>query len=80
MCTLLPASLDAESEAARNAVNEWIRGQTDEGRALADVDIELHDHERNDRLASEYDSGDGAHPNTEGMRMIARAIQLALQR
>jgi lysophospholipase L1-like esterase len=74
VCTILPSSLDQTSESIRNSVNDWIRGHMDRYGYLADIDIKLRDPIYTDRIASEFDSGDGIHPNATGMNEIALTI------
>ena len=66
-----------EREAARREVNEWIRssGAFD---AVIDLDAAMRDPGDPTRLRPEADTGDRLHPNEEGYRMIAQAIDLAL--
>ena len=66
-----------ESEAARQAVNAWIRtsGSFD---AVIDTDVALRDPAQPARLLPAADTGDHLHPNERGHRMIADAINLAL--
>src|SRR5690606_31896636 len=79
--TLLPfggSFYDApEREAARRAVNEWIRtsGAFD---AVIDFDEALRDPDDPTRLRAEADTGDHLHPNETGYRMMAEAIDLEL--
>jgi lysophospholipase L1-like esterase len=70
---------EAENEADRQALNEWIRhsGVFD---AVADFDAALRDPARPDRINKEYDSGDGLHPSLAGYRAIADAVPLAALR
>jgi lysophospholipase L1-like esterase len=66
-----------EREAARQAVNAWIRTS---GRfhAVIDTDAALRDPANPARLLPLADSGDHLHPNEAGHRMIAEAVDLAL--
>ena len=66
-----------ESEAARQAVNAWIRtsGAFD---AVIDTDAALRDPAQPARLLPAADTGDHLHPNELGHRMIAAAVNLAL--
>ncbi|WP_329687249.1 SGNH/GDSL hydrolase family protein [Longimicrobium sp.] len=81
--TLLPfggSFYDApEREAARQAVNAWIRtsGRFD---AVIDLEAALRDPANPTRLRPEADTGDHLHPNETGHRMMAEAIDLALFR
>lgn len=67
----------AEREAARQAVNRWIRtsGAFD---AVIDFDAVLRDPAQPSRLLPLADTGDHLHPNEVGYRMMADAIDLAL--
>jgi len=66
-----------ERERARQAVNEWIRtsGAFD---AVIDLDAALRDPNHPSRLRAEADTGDHLHPNENGYRLMAEAIDLAL--
>ncbi|HEX6271677.1 MAG TPA: SGNH/GDSL hydrolase family protein [Polyangiaceae bacterium] len=66
-----------EHEAARQAVNEWIRtsGRFD---AVLDLDEALRSPNTPENLAATYDSGDHLHPNASGYRKMAESIDLAL--
>ena len=73
--TSLPGFDTPEHEAARVALNHWIRtvGEFD---GVVDADLALRDPAAPTRLLSIYDSGDHLHPNLAGGRAIARAIDL----
>ena len=64
-------------EAARKAVNDWIRtgGRFD---AVIDFDAALRDPQNPSRLLPAADSGDHLHPNENGYKMMADAIDLKL--
>ncbi|MFD8324342.1 SGNH/GDSL hydrolase family protein [Streptomyces lydicus] len=64
------------AEAKRRAVNAWVRtaGAFD---AVADFAAVLADPSDPDALAPGYDSGDHKHPNDEGYRVMAGAVDLA---
>ena len=68
-----------EREAARQRVNAWIRakggGNFDE---LIDFDAAVRDPAEPKRLRSDADSGDHLHPNENGYRVMAEAIELRL--
>jgi lysophospholipase L1-like esterase len=66
-----------EHEAARRTVNEWIRtgGAID---AVIDLDAALRDPANPTHLLPAADTGDHHHPNEEGYRRLAAAIDLAL--
>ncbi|MEH3039847.1 MAG: SGNH/GDSL hydrolase family protein [Sphingomonas paucimobilis] len=68
---------DAAAEAARQAINAWIRtpGHFD---AVIDFDAVVRDPARPDRMRAAYDSGDHLHPSTAGYRAMADAVPLAL--
>lgn len=79
--TILPfggSFYDAPERAlARQKVNEWIRtsGRFD---AVIDLDAALRDPDNPNQLLPIADSGDLLHPNEQGHRMIAEAIDLTL--
>jgi lysophospholipase L1-like esterase len=64
---------NAETEAMRQAVNEWIRtaGKLD---AVADFDAATRDPQQPARLKPDFDSGDHIHPNDAGNAAMADAI------
>ena len=66
-------------EAARVALNQWIRtsGAFD---GVVDADLVLRDPSQPARLRAAYDSGDHLHPNTDGGRAVADSIDLKLVR
>jgi lysophospholipase L1-like esterase len=66
-----------EREAARQAVNQWIR---DSGAfdGVIDFDAALRDPAQPTRLLPSADTGDHLHPNEAGYRLMADAIDLAL--
>ena len=69
----------ATGEAIRVAVNDWIRnsGAYD---AVIDFDAVVRDTGDPTRFAPAYQSGDWLHPNDDGYRRMAEAIDLALFR
>jgi lysophospholipase L1-like esterase len=73
--TSLPGFDTPSHEAARVALNQWIRtsGVFD---GVVDADLVLRDPSQPTRLLPAYDSGDHLHPNTEGGRAVANAIDL----
>ena len=77
--TSLPGYDTPENEAKRVALNQWIRSSR-EFDGVIDVDRILRDPSHPTRLAPAYDSGDHLHPNTEGGRAIAAAIDLRVFR
>jgi lysophospholipase L1-like esterase len=66
-----------EHEAARQAVNRWIR-TSGEYDGVVDFDGTLRDPADPERLLATYDSGDHLHPNDAGMSAMANAIPLHL--
>jgi lysophospholipase L1-like esterase len=77
--TLLPmaGSIYESNEAARVAVNQWIRssGAFD---AVLDLDSAMRDPAMPTRLLPSYDSGDGLHPSPAGHRRLGEAVDLGL--
>jgi lysophospholipase L1-like esterase len=66
-----------DGEAKRQAVNRWIRtGKAFD--AVIDFDAAVRDPAHPGRLRAEFDSGDHVHPNDDGYRRMADAIDLAL--
>jgi lysophospholipase L1-like esterase len=66
-----------EHEAARAAVNAWIR-QSGAFDAVIDLDAAMRDPANPARLRPDADSGDHLHPNQRGHRQMADAFDLAL--
>ena len=77
--TSLPGFDTPQHEAAREALNQWIRtsGVFD---GVVDADKVLRDPAQPKRLLLAYDSGDHLHPNTDGGRAVANSIDLRLLR
>ena len=77
--TSLPGFDTPAHEAARVALNQWIRtsGAFD---GVVDADLVLRDPSQPTRLLPAYDSGDHLHPNTDGGRAVANSIDLKLLR
>ncbi|MGZ3532299.1 MAG: SGNH/GDSL hydrolase family protein [Vulcanimicrobiaceae bacterium] len=79
-CTILPyggwENYDAAGEAAREAVNAWIRksGAFD---AVTDLDAVIRDPVNPRRMRPAYDSGDHLHPNSAGYLAMGNAIDLS---
>ncbi|WP_407288675.1 GDSL-type esterase/lipase family protein [Streptomyces sp. BP-8] len=65
-----------KAEAKRREVNDWVR-TSGEFDAVADFAAALADPDDPDALAPAYDSGDRKHPDDEGYRAMAAAIDLA---
>lgn len=64
-----------QGEATRQAVNAWIRSNT-EADGVIDFDAVMRDPAEPLKLAAAYDSGDHLHPNDAGFRAMADAIDL----
>jgi lysophospholipase L1-like esterase len=77
--TSLPGYDTPANEAARVALNDWIR-TSGEFDGVVDVDHVLRDPSHPTRLLPIYDSGDHLHPNAAGGQAIANAIDLRLFR
>lgn len=65
-----------EREEKRQAINTWIRDGDFDG--VFDADAALRDPRQPDRLLPQYDTGDHLHPNHDGLRSIAEAVDLTL--
>ena len=64
-------------EAARSAVNAWIR-TSGEFDAVIDFDAVARDPAEPSRLRASVDGGDHLHPSAAGYRALADAIDLSL--
>lgn len=67
----------ADAEQHRKTVNRWIR-TTPAFDAVVDLETVMRDPAAPTCLHPRYDSGDGLHPNQEGMRRIADAMPLSV--
>lgn len=74
-----PGFWTPELEAKRQAFNQWMR-TSHAYDAVIDFDAVLRDPAQISRLIPAYDSGDHAHPNDDGYRAMADAIDLAFFR
>ncbi|WP_179744018.1 SGNH/GDSL hydrolase family protein [Paraburkholderia bryophila] len=73
--TLTPASLPAQRESIRLAVNQWIRtSRAFDG--VVDFDAALRDPAQPDRLRRNFDSGDHIHPSDAGYAAMADTVPL----
>jgi lysophospholipase L1-like esterase len=83
LATILPYKRagywSAEGDAARMAVNKWIRDNS-EADGFVDLDRAIADPADPARMARPYDVGDALHPNDEGFRAMAAAFDLKLFR
>jgi len=70
-------SYDAEGEAIRGEVNQWIRSSNAFDRVI-DFDQIVRDPDHPSRLRAVYDSGDHIHPNPAGYKAMAESIPLSL--
>ncbi|WP_176059183.1 SGNH/GDSL hydrolase family protein [Paraburkholderia sp. BCC1876] len=73
--TLTPASLPAQRESIRLAVNQWIR-TSHAFDGVVDFDAALRDPGQPDRLRRNFDSGDHIHPSDAGYAAMADAVPL----
>ncbi|HEX3887633.1 MAG TPA: SGNH/GDSL hydrolase family protein, partial [Phenylobacterium sp.] len=69
----------ADGEAARQAVNQWIRAQR-EADGVVDFEAAIRDPDRPSRMRPDLQSGDWLHPNDAGYRVMGDAVPLALFR
>jgi lysophospholipase L1-like esterase len=67
----------ADGEAKRQAINQWIR-TCKAYDAVIDFDKAIRDPSNPAKIRSAYDSGDNLHPNDDGYRAMADAIDLSL--
>lgn len=67
----------AEGEAARQALNDWIR-TTPLFDGVIDFDRVMRDPAHPSQMLPKYDSGDSVHPNDSGYAAMADAIDLRL--
>ena len=75
--TILPGGYSPEQAAQRQIVNTWIREQGSQWfDAIFDFATPLRSPENEAVLNPAYDAGDGIHPNDEGYRLMAEAIDI----
>ncbi len=70
---------NADDEAARQAVNAWIR-QPGHFDGVVDFDAVVRDPAHPDRMLPAYDSGDHLHPGPAGYKAMGNAVPLSLFR
>jgi lysophospholipase L1-like esterase len=75
--TFLPGAWNPVREAARQAVNTWIR-DSDAFDAVIDFDKGVRDPEHPTRMLPVYDCGDHLHPSDAGYNRMGDIIDLAL--
>jgi lysophospholipase L1-like esterase len=79
--TILPTEGDwlfgPKTEGPRQTVNQWIR-TSGKFNAVIDFDAVMRDPAQPTRLKSEYNPGDGVHPNDAGNAAMANAIDLTI--
>jgi lysophospholipase L1-like esterase len=75
--TPLEGYYNADKEAKRVALNEWIRhsGAFD---GVIDFDAVVRDPANPEQMVSAYDKGDNLHPNDAGYKAMAESIDLNL--
>ena len=75
--TPLEGYYNADKEAKRVAVNEWIRnsGAFD---GVIDFDAVVRDPANPEQMVPAYDKGDNLHPNDAGYKAMAESIDLKL--
>ena len=68
---------NADRDAGRNTVNNWIR-TSNKFDAVIDFDMAVRDPADASKLLGTYDSGDGLHPSVAGHQKLADTVDLAL--
>ncbi len=77
--TILPGGYSPGQAAQRQIVNTWIREQGSQWfDEIFDFATPLRSPENDAVLNPAYDSGDGMHPNDEGYRLMAEAVDINL--
>jgi lysophospholipase L1-like esterase len=64
-------------ETTRQTINVWLRSGKSGYDGVIDFDAVVRDPAKPAQLASQYDSGDGIHPNDAGYAVMAGAIDLS---
>lgn len=76
--TILPGGYSPEQAEQRRLVNTWMLEQGQQYfDAVFDVVTPLCSPDDEARLHPAYDSGDGTHPNDEGYRLMAEAVDIS---
>jgi lysophospholipase L1-like esterase len=68
---------NSAKDQVRRRINDWIRN-SHEADGVVDLDAIMRDPSRPGYLRTEFDGGDGLHPNDAGCRAIADSIDLTL--
>lgn len=77
--TILPGNYAPDQAREREQANAWLRGRGQElFDAVFEFAVPLETPGDSARLHDLYDSGDGFHPNDDGYRVIAEAIDISL--
>ena len=77
LLSLLPGVyIDSGANAVRLAVNAWIRSRASGADGVIDFDAALRGAAQPNELDPNLDSGDHIHPNDEGYRRMAAAVDL----
>jgi lysophospholipase L1-like esterase len=77
--TILPGGYSVEQVEQRRLVNTWMREQGQQWfDAIFDFATPLASPDDEAILHPAYDSGDGMHPNDEGYRLMAEAVDISL--
>jgi len=77
--TTIPGIFNAEKEAQRKALNQWIRS-SHAFDAVIDFDKILLDPANPEQIRPAFDSGDHLHPNDAGYQAMANSIDMSLFR
>lgn len=74
--TKIPNYYSPEGEKKRQAVNQWIR-TSGEFDGVIDFEKAVRNPDKPDQMLPNYDSGDHLHPNDEGQKAMADAVDLS---
>ncbi|MDH6521215.1 lysophospholipase L1-like esterase [Streptomyces sp. SAI-135] len=67
---------NADAEAVRQEVNDFVRSHADEFDAVSDFDRVLRSPYDHERMLPVFDGGDHIHPNDKGMQAMADSVDL----
>jgi lysophospholipase L1-like esterase len=77
--SIMPGGYSAEAAAERRVVNTWLRDQGFEAfDAVFEFAEPLSGSDNEATLHPDFDSGDGIHPNDDGYRVVAEAVDISL--